>query len=70
MSPPKEKPSLSLPLPPLSVTPLTDESLARRVTRRDPRGSDARDCGVLEEGDELREEGEARTGVRGREESD
>ena len=68
MSPPKEKPSLSLPLPPLSVTPFTDESLARRATRR-PRGSDARDCGVLEEDDELREEGEARTGVRGREES-
>jgi hypothetical protein len=40
-SPPKEKPSLSLPLSPL-LSFTADESLARRVMRRDPSGSDAR----------------------------
>jgi hypothetical protein len=40
-SPPKEKPSLSLPLSPL-LSFTADESLARRVTRRDLSGSDAR----------------------------
>jgi hypothetical protein len=46
-----------------------DESLARRVMRRDPSGSDARGCGVLEEGDARGLDGEGRTGVTGREES-
>jgi hypothetical protein len=38
----KEKPSLSLPLSPLSITLMADESLARRVKMRDPGGSEAR----------------------------
>ena len=73
--PPNEKPSLSLPLSPLSaffsvfVPLIADESLARRVTRRDPGGSDARGWGVLEEGDARAAAGEGRAGVTGREES-
>lgn len=38
----KEKPSLSLLLSPLSIALMADESLARRVKRRDPGGSEAR----------------------------
>lgn len=68
------KPSPSLPLSPLSakvsaVPLIADESLARRVTRRDPGGSDARGWGVLEAGDARVAAGEGRAGVTGREES-